>query len=214
MTCELSSSCHDKLIMPSLEAVCKRLFGHPGWVSKVLWGGAMSFIPVLNLFSLGYLLEYTIRLRQDKEWHLPEWKEMEPIQLFTGGLQVFLLILAYAGCPILVGWLASLLVDLLTFGFLGIVCYFPLAAGAFVAPFLSLASIHAFVRDGLYSDAWRVRLVVQVAKVMAPSLILPIIAFWGVFLLALPLYGFSFFLGTWVLLAYSSALSFSKMNQN
>ena len=200
--------------MPSLEAVCKRLFGHPGWVSKVLWGGAMCFIPVLNLFSLGYLLEYTIRLRQDKEWHLPEWKEMEPIPLFTSGLQVFLLILAYAGCPILVGWLASLLLDFLTFGFLGIVCHFPLAAGAFVAPFLVLASIHAFVRDGLYSDAWRVRLVVQVAKVMAPGLILPIIAFWGIFLLALPLYGFSFFLGTWVLLAYSSALSFSKMNQN
>ena len=200
--------------MPSLEAVCERLFGHPAWVSKVLWGGAMCFIPVLNLFSLGYLLEYTIRLRQDKEWHLPEWKEMEPIPLFTSGLQVFFLILAYAGCPILVGWLASLLLDFLTFGFLGIVCHFPLAAGAFVAPFLVLASIHAFVRDGLYSDAWRVRLVVQVAKVMAPSLILPIIAFWGVFLLALPLYGFSFFLGTWVLLAYSSALSFSKMNQN
>ena len=200
--------------MPSLEAVCERLFGHPGWVSKVLWGGAMSFIPVLNLFSLGYLLEYTIRLRQDKEWHLPEWKEMEPIPLFTSGLQVFLLILTYAGCPILVGWLASLLLDFLTFGFLGIVCHFPLAAGAFVAPFLVLASIHAFVRDGLYSDAWKVRLIVQVAKVMAPDLILPIIAFWGILLLALPLYGFSFFLGTWVLLAYSSALSFSKMNQN
>ena len=72
--------------MPSLEAVCGRLFGHPGWVSKALWGGALCFIPVLNLFSLGYLLEYTVRLRQNKEWHLPDWKEMEPVSLFTGGL--------------------------------------------------------------------------------------------------------------------------------
>jgi hypothetical protein len=49
---------------------------------------------------------------------------------------------------------------------------------------------------------------------MAPKLILPIIAFWGILLLALPLYGFSFFIGTWVLLAYSSALSFSMMSQD
>ena len=91
---------------------------------------------------------------------------------------------------------------------------FPLAAGAFVAPFLFLSSMHVFVRDGLYSDAWRVNLVLQVAKAMAPKLILPIIAFWGVLLLAVPLYGFSFFLGIWVLLAYSSALNFSKINQD
>ncbi|MBT5715911.1 MAG: hypothetical protein HOI70_03270, partial [Opitutae bacterium] len=100
--------------MPSLEAVCGKLFGHPGWVSKVAWGGALSFIPVLNLFSLGYLLKYTIQLRQNKEWDLPEWKEMEPIVLLTSGFQVFLLLLAYSGCPILLGWLASSLLDLLT----------------------------------------------------------------------------------------------------
>lgn len=199
--------------MPSLEAVCGKLFGHPGWVSKVIWGGALSFIPILNLFSLGYLLKYTIQLRQNKDWALPEWNEMEPIPLLSGGLQVFLLILVYSGCPILIGWLASLLLNLLTFGFLGIVSFVPLAAGAFIAPFLFLSSMHIFVRDGLFSDAWRVKFVIEVAQAMSPQLILPVIAFWGILLLALPLYGFSFFLGTWILLAYSSALNFSKLNQ-
>ena len=214
MSCEFRSYCHIPIIMPSLEAVCGKLFGHPGWVSKVAWGGALSFIPVLNLFSLGYLLKYAIQLRQNKEWDLPEWKEMEPVVLLTNGFQVFLILLAYFGCPILLGLLASSLLDLLTFGLLGIVSYFPLAAGAFFAPFLFLSSIHAFVRDGLFSDAWRVRRIVQTAKKMSPQLILPVITFWGILLLALPLYGFSFFLGTWVLLAYSSALNFSKMNPN
>ena len=199
--------------MPSLEAVCGKLFGHPGWVSKVIWGGALSFIPILNLFSLGYLLKYTIQLRQNKDWDLPEWNEMEPIPLLSGGLQVFLLILVYSGCPILIGWLASLLLNLLTFGFLGIVSFVPLAAGAFIAPFLFLSSMHIFVRDGLFSDAWRVKFVIEVAQAMSPQLILPVITFWGILLLALPLYGFSFFLGTWILLAYSSALNFSKLNQ-
>ena len=138
---------------------------------------------------------------------------MEPIPLLTGGLQVFLLLLAYSGCPILFGWLVSMLLDLITFGFLGIVSFVPLVAGAFIAPFLFLSSMHAFVRDGLFSDAWRVKLVIEIARAMIPQLILPVIAFWGIILLALPLYGFSFFLGTWILLAYSSAWNFSKMTQ-
>ncbi len=213
MTCELLLSCHGILIMPSLEAVCSKLLSHPGWVPKVLWGGALSFIPVINLFALGYLLEYTVRLHQSKEWQLPEWKEMEPIPLFVGGGQVFLLLITYAGGPILAGLVISHLLDALTFGTLGIVSYLPLAIGSFIAPFLFIASILAFVRDGLYSDAWKVPLILKVAQAMAPKLILPIIAFWGTVVVGLPLYGLSFFLGTWVLLAYSSALNFSKINQ-
>ena len=200
--------------MPSLEAVCEKLFGHPHWVSKVVWGGALSFIPILNLFSLGYLLEYTIRLRREKKWDLPEWNEVEPLPLFKGGLQVFFLLLAYAGIPILMGLLISLFLDALTFGVLGIASYSPLAVGAFAAPFLFLSSIHVFVHDGLFSDAWRIKLVLEYTQVMAIRLILPVITFWGILLLALPLYGFSFFLGTWILLAYSSALNFYKMNQS
>jgi hypothetical protein len=49
---------------------------------------------------------------------------------------------------------------------------------------------------------------------MAPKLVLPVIAFWGTVLLGLPVYGLSFFLGTWVLIAYASALNFSKINQD
>ena len=37
-------------------------------------------------------------------------------------------------------------------------------------------------------------------------LALPIVTFWGVFLMAIPVYGLSFFIGMWVLIAYSSAL--------
>ena len=171
-------------------------------------------MPVLNLFALGYLLEYTVRLHQSREWHLPVWKEMEPMPLLVGGGQVFMLLLAYSGVPILAGWVISHLLDLLTFGMLGIVSYLPLAAGSFIAPFLFIASILAFVRDGLYSDAWKVVLVLKVAQVMAPKLVLLVIAFWGIVLLGLPVYGLSFFLGTWMLLAYASALNFSKINQN
>ena len=40
-------------------------------------------------------------------------------------------------------------------------------------------------------------------------MLIPILAFWGLMALALPLYGFAFFLGSWVLIAYSTALFIS-----
>ena len=198
--------------MPSLEEVCIKLLGRPSWVPKVLVGGALSFIPLLNLISLGYLLEYTIRLRHKGIWDLPDWKNVPLLILIKSGFRFFVLLLVYAVCPIMVGFLITLLLDVLTFGILGIVSYFPVAIGAFVGPFLFLAAIHAYLSDGLLSDAFKINLIYGIVKKMALKLVLPVIAFWGIILLALPLYGFSFFLGTWILLTYSSALHFSITN--
>ena len=57
MTCKIStmSSC---TTYAKFEAVCAKLFGRPGWIPKVLRGGALSFVPGINIFALGYLLTY------------------------------------------------------------------------------------------------------------------------------------------------------------
>lgn len=196
--------------MPSLEAVCGRLFGRPGWIPKVLWGGALCFIPILNLFAFGYLLEYARQIRQSSHWDLPEWREHEFSTLFLSGIRFLLLLLAYVGVPLLVGFLLSLLILGLTFGMLGIIAFFPLAAAGFVAPFLFLSSIHAYLEDGIFSDSFQVQRIANSALLMWPKLGISVIAFWGIFLLALPLYGISFFLGIWILIAHSTALQFAK----
>ena len=195
--------------MPSLEAVCGKLFGSSGWMPKVLLGGLLSFIPVLNLFALGYLLEYTRRLRRFNQWELPDWNKMELPILLISGIRMLLLFLTWVGLPLLVGWILSILLQTLSFGLLGIVSYFPLAVTGFAGPFLLLSSIHAYLRDGLFSDSWQIRRVVREAFDTWPKLYLPILAFWGIFLLALPLYGLSLFMGLWVLLAYSTILQLS-----
>ena len=196
--------------MPSLEAVCGRLFGCPGWIPKALWGGLLSFVPILNVLALGYLLEFTLRLRRLGEWELPEWRDQNFPNLFAEGLRAFLILLAYVGIPLLAGWLLSLILGGLSFGMLGVVAYFPLAVAGFVGPFLFLAGVHAYLEDGLFADSWQIREILGVARDYWPKLAIPVIAFWGIFLLALPLYGLSFFLGTWVLLAYSTALQFAR----
>ena len=70
--------------------------------------------------------------------------------------------------------------------------------------------MHAYLQDGLFSDSWEIKSVLVSARETWPKLILPVIAFWGLLLLALPLYGLSFFVGSWVLVAYSSALRLTE----
>ena len=115
------------MLMPSLEAVCARLFGRPGWIPKVLLGGGLSFVPVLNLFALGYLMVYGRRLRRSQQLDLPEWSEMDWPSLFIDGLRMLSLLFCFGGVPLLVGWVVSLLLFFITFGILGVVAYFPIA---------------------------------------------------------------------------------------
>ena len=131
---------------------------------------------------------------------------------FSNGARMFVLMLAYGGIPLLAGWLASELVGFLSFGVLGVVSYFPLVLTAFLCPFLILSSINNYLQSSLFSDCWDLRRIFASARSMWPDFILPVIAFWGIVLLGLPLYGLSFFVGAWVLLAYSSAMYFGETN--
>ena len=140
----------------------------------------MSFIPILNIFAFGYLLEYSRRLRTNRDWELPEWKELNAGLLFSNGLQLLLIILGYFGIPTLLGWAISILIKNLSFGFIGILSYLPFTICVFFGPFLVLAAIHAFLRDGLFADAWKVSLILRIAHSFTPKLIIPVICFWGV----------------------------------
>ena len=192
--------------MPSLEAVCTRLFGLPGWIPKVLLGGGLSFIPGLNLFALGYLFIYGRQLRRSGRVDLPEWSEMNWPELFICGLRLFGLLILYIGLPMLVGWIVSLLLYFLTFGLLGVVAYFPLAICGFFSPMFFLSAFMAYLKHEEFRDAFQIRILAQEVLSGWKPLALPVVAFWGIFLLAIPLYGLSFFIGAWVLIAYSSAL--------
>lgn len=192
--------------MPSLEAVCAKLFGRPGWIPKVLWGGALSFVPGINLFALGYLLTYALQIRHNRNFDLPEWSDMSIGELFMNGLKLFALLVAYIGVPLFAGWLVGILLFLFSFGLLGIVAFFPIAVAGFFSPMLLLRALHAYLRHEEFADAWNVRVIVRSAFTDWKHLALPIVTFWGVFLMAIPVYGLSFFIGMWVLIAYSSAL--------
>ena len=206
MACRGNKAWHHNSYMPSLEAVCTRLFGRPGWIPKVLLGGGLSFIPGLNLFALGYLFIYGRQLRRSGRVDLPDWSEMNWPELFVCGLRLFGLLILYIGLPMLVGWIVSILLYFLTFGLLGVVAYFPLAICGFFSPMFFLSAFMAYLKHEEFRDAFQIRILLQEVLSGWKPLALPVVAFWGIFLLAIPLYGLSFFIGAWILIAYSSAL--------
>jgi len=192
--------------MPSFEALCGRLFVQAGWMPKMLWGGALTFIPVVNFLPFGYLMEYALRLSRSGDGEMPAWQDFSLLELFSSGCKLALLLLGYLILPVFLGWGVSEVLDLLTFGFLGVAAYLPMGIGAFAGMFFFLSAVRNYARDGLFSDAWRIREVATLAGQASRGLIFPILAFWGLCLLAFPLYGFAFFIGALSLLAYSSAL--------
>ena len=192
--------------MPSFEALCGRLFCQAGWMPKVLWGGALTFVPVVNFLPLGYIMEYTLRLSRTGDGELPDLKDFSLLELFSSGCKLALLLLGYLILPVFLVWGVSEFLDLLTFGFLGVAAYLPVGIGAFAGMFFFLSGVRSYARDGLYADAWKIREVATLAGSAYRALIFPILAFWGLCLLAFPLYGFAFFIGVLSLLSYSSVL--------
>ena len=75
--------------MPSLEAVCGRLFGQPDGSRRHCW--RILSLSGLNVFALGYLIEYAQRLRRLGDSELPEWR-IEFQALFIEGLRAFVVL--------------------------------------------------------------------------------------------------------------------------
>ena len=192
--------------MPSFEAVCRRLLGKAGWMPKALWGGAFTFVPLVNFLSFGYLLEYVLKLNRTQDSELPEWRDFSVSELLLSGGKFFGLLVGYSGIPILAGWILSRVLEFITMDLLGVLTFAPLGIGTFAGTFLFITAISEYAKDGLYQDAWRFREVFTLAMNAWKGLLLPVFAFWGLCLLALPLYGFAFFTGAWILLSYSTLL--------
>jgi len=87
------------------------IFDDESWITKILIGGILGIIPIVNFAVLGYMVETIRNVAQSLERPLPEWSKFG--EKFVKGLMVFIIGFIYT-IPIwlLMGcfWVAALVV--------------------------------------------------------------------------------------------------------
>jgi hypothetical protein len=91
-------------------------FEDPDWVKKVLLGGVISLVPILNFAATGYSLEVTRRVINNEPRPLPEWDDiggklvkglLYTVIAFVYALPVLLLVCLMQGGLAVLGGAAS-----------------------------------------------------------------------------------------------------------
>ena len=75
------------------------MFKDEGWVKKILIGGVVGAIPIVNWAAMGYMIQIIRNVRDGQALPLPEWDEFG--KYFMDGLWLFLILLVWS-IPIIV----------------------------------------------------------------------------------------------------------------
>jgi hypothetical protein len=75
------------------------MFKDEDWIKKILIGGVVGLIPIVNFAAIGYLIQIIRNVRDGQTLPLPEWDEFG--KYFVDGLWIFLIFLVWA-IPIIV----------------------------------------------------------------------------------------------------------------
>lgn len=190
-------------VMISVNNVFEKITSERGWMQKVILGGILMFIPVINLFAMGYLWRYAGRVLNDGDLGLPHWEDWG--KLFFGGLLFLVVFLGYGVMVMLVGWLLGALLSVLSLGMLGWFPYFPLSIAGLVAPSLVVMGVFSLKKgQGFEVLLWDITGHFKRMLACWDRLVIVNLAFMGLIILGSPLYGFAFFFGFIVLIPYTA----------
>ncbi len=198
--------------MPRFEDICQRIFTDSDVWRKLLIGGLIGLVPILQICSLGYCLSYARQISTVGSLSLPDWstafKRID--RLFLDGLLVFFFLILFS----LVFWVLGIGV---TKGFFllnplnwwsffsfepGYHRYMPIACAMLFAPPLTAAALFLYLSRGRFQDVLRIDSLARLLAGGWRAMVIPQLAFTCLILLAWPLFGFAFFLGFVVILAY------------
>lgn len=184
---------------PIFEEVFMRLIKLPGFWLKLLIGGLLSFIPIVNLFAFGYLYRVSVSVRKSGQPVLPEWNDWAG--LFTDGIKFAVVWLGYWLLPMLLvtllGWLMTMVgMDALTNVLVWVVFL--------LATVLFGSALYRYNMRKDFKDLLDVTLIFRMTWMELPRMIVPAFVFLGMFVLLLPFYGFALFTGFLMLITFTS----------
>lgn len=181
------------------EELCTRLLATTGFWLKIVVGGLLCFIPVVNILAFGYLMRLSTGVKRTGRVSLPEWEDWSG--LFLDGLRFAVVWLAYWLLPLLLALAISSLIGELG---LGAFSYLLLSVVFLFSPLLFSAALYRYTRRLDFRDLLDFPLIIRMSLKALPQLIIPAFVFVGIFAVAGPLYGFSFFLAFILVIAQTS----------
>lgn len=171
-------------------------------LQKILIGGLLMFIPIVNIFAIGYLYRYARQIVKTRKMSLPAWDAWG--KLFIDGLIFLGITVVFGVLPLLIGWVLSEGVRLITFDYLRWFPLFPVSIAIVVAPSLVLLGAFSLLKGegirGLFTNT--VNYFRLFLKFWLP-LTIGNVAYVGFCIIGLPLYGFVYFIGLLLLIPYT-----------
>ena len=82
------------------------MFKDEDWIKKILIGGVVGIIPIVNFAAIGYMIQIIRNVRDGQALPLPEWDEFG--KYFVDGLWIFLIFLVWSIPIILVACLQGI----------------------------------------------------------------------------------------------------------
>ncbi len=184
---------------PFFEELCLRYSRQPRMWLKVLVGGLLSFVPVLNLLAFGYLYRLTLKVRNSGRVDLPEWTNWN--QLFRDGLRFAVPWLAYWLLPVAV---ATGIASILGSVGLGGLSYLLFSVVFVASPVVFGAALYRVQALNDVRALLDVVLILRMSALRWKRMLVPCMLYAGLFFILGPLYGFSFFVGFALILSYTT----------
>jgi hypothetical protein len=183
---------------PIFEQVFAQLIHQPHLGRKLLIGGGLSFVPIVNLFAFGYLYRFAAQLRRTGQLQFPEWEDWSG--LFSDGVKFAVAWLGYWLLPVLLGW--GLSKGFLALG-LAAMAYLLMSAIFLAASVLFCAALYRLQMRSNYKDLLDLPLIARMSYMKIADFVIPLLVFAGVCACVAPLYGFALFAGFLLLISYT-----------
>lgn len=195
--------------MVKFESVCQQLFNSNYATVKLLLGGLLCSIPVVNIFALGYLYLFAQQIRRTHVAELPDWDNWGT--LFIQGIRFLCVFFVYFLLPLLAFWILGGLANLFLGSNLGAMTYFPLQISLIFLPGIFVSALLEHIEIGELSALSRVKPIITRALRSMGHLLVPSFALLGLLMIGFPvLLGFTFFLGYCLIIPYCLFVFFSN----
>lgn len=186
--------------MQLFENIANKLSQDSRSIQKIMIGGILGFIPIVNFLVLGYLYRFAVNVKM-KRMQLPQWNEWRYMMIEM--LRFLSVLFIYTLIPVFVAWLISEALRYLSLNFLGVFGYFPLSIALIITPGLTMVALYHFCEGASLPLLFNVQYYFKLYGRSWKRLLIPTFVFFGIISVGLPFYGISFFIALIGLIAYS-----------